>query len=122
VFATPVVDSVPFPFVFAMPVVESVPSLSQQEWKVICRAGRAEEWENLIERLETLEDTQIARKAFAQLRAAKGSRSRAGWIPWKSAEKQVLDIPDLAVEVRRLSDGCTAKRRNGGPSAGRAEH
>ena len=44
----------------------------------------ADEWESLIEWLETLEDVQIARQAFAQLQAAKGDRSRAGWIPWES--------------------------------------
>ena len=42
----------------------------------------AEDWEALIEWLETVEDRQIARAAFDQLRAAGGNRSRAGWKEW----------------------------------------
>src|SRR6266852_3747219 len=38
----------------------------------------AEDWESLIDWLESLEDVQIARQAFADLKAAKGSRRRAG--------------------------------------------
>ena len=34
----------------------------------------AEDWETLIEWLETLEDVQIARQAFADLKAAQGNR------------------------------------------------
>ena len=44
----------------------------------------AEDWETLIEWLETLEDLQIARQAFAELKAAGGDRKRAGWLEWKS--------------------------------------
>lgn len=33
-----------------------------------------------IEWLETLEDTQIARAAFAELKAAGGDRKKAGWV------------------------------------------
>lgn len=42
----------------------------------------ADEWEALIDWLETLEDTQIARQAFAELKAAGGDRKRAGWLEW----------------------------------------
>lgn len=42
----------------------------------------AEEWETLVEWLETLEDTAIARKAYEQLAAAGGDRERAGWLKW----------------------------------------
>ena len=42
----------------------------------------AEDWEALIEWLETLEDVQIARRASAGLKAAKGKRRRAGWLEW----------------------------------------
>jgi PHD/YefM family antitoxin component YafN of YafNO toxin-antitoxin module len=42
----------------------------------------ADEWEAMIEWLETLEDTQIAKEAFAELRAAGGDRERAGWLRW----------------------------------------
>ena len=40
----------------------------------------ADDWESLIEWLETLEDVQIARQALAELRAAGGDRERAGWL------------------------------------------
>lgn len=43
---------------------------------------RAEDWEALIEWLETIEDAQIARQAYAELKAAKGNRRRAGWLRW----------------------------------------
>jgi len=42
----------------------------------------AEDWESLIEWLETVEDLQIARQAFAELKAAGGDRKRAGWLEW----------------------------------------
>jgi hypothetical protein len=41
-----------------------------------------EDWEALIEWLETLEDTQAIRQAFAELSAAGGDRERAGWLKW----------------------------------------
>jgi hypothetical protein len=49
----------------------------------------AADWESLIEWLETVEDAHIARRAFAQLKRAKGSRARAGWIRWSDAEKEL---------------------------------
>jgi hypothetical protein len=42
----------------------------------------ADQWEAMIEWLETLEDTQIAKEAFAELRAAGGDRKKAGWLRW----------------------------------------
>jgi len=44
----------------------------------------AEDWEALVEWLETLEDVQIARQALAELKAADGDRQRAGWLEWES--------------------------------------
>jgi hypothetical protein len=49
----------------------------------------ADDWESLIEWLETLEDAQIARQAFAELKAAKGKRSRAGWLKWEAVEGEL---------------------------------
>jgi hypothetical protein len=46
----------------------------------------AEDWEALIEWLETLEDAQVARQSFAELKAAKGNRRRAGWMEWNSVK------------------------------------
>ncbi len=48
-----------------------------------------EDWETLIEWLETLEDTAIAEQAFAQLRASGGDRARAGWRPWSDLEQEL---------------------------------
>jgi PHD/YefM family antitoxin component YafN of YafNO toxin-antitoxin module len=44
----------------------------------------ADDWEALIEWLETVEDLQIARTAWSELKAAGGDRKRAGWLEWKS--------------------------------------
>jgi hypothetical protein len=44
---------------------------------------KAEDWEALIEWLETLEDTQAARQALGELRAAGGDRRQAGWQEWQ---------------------------------------
>ncbi len=49
----------------------------------------AEDWEALVEWLETLEDLQIARQAFVELKAAGGDRKRAGWREWKSVAGEV---------------------------------
>src|SRR5262249_32807496 len=46
----------------------------------------ADDWETLIEWLETLEDVQIARQGLAQLTAAKGNRRRAGWLEWDAVK------------------------------------
>jgi len=48
----------------------------------------ADEWEAMIEWLETLEDTQIAREAFAVLKAAGGDREKAGWLRWDDVKGQ----------------------------------
>jgi hypothetical protein len=50
---------------------------------------RAEDWEALIEWLETLEDTQAVRQAFAELKAAGGDRERAGWLKWDDVADQI---------------------------------
>ena len=49
----------------------------------------ADDWESLIEWLETLEDVQIAQKAFAELKAARGSRRRAGWLEWDAVKDEL---------------------------------
>ncbi len=48
-----------------------------------------EDWEALIEWLETVEDTQIAEQAFAELKAAGGDRKKAGWLDWDSAKRKL---------------------------------
>ena len=48
-----------------------------------------DEWEAMLEWLETLEDMDAARQAFAVLRAAGGDRRKAGWLTWEDTEKQL---------------------------------
>ena len=48
-----------------------------------------DDWEALIEWLETVEDVQIAREAFAELKAAGGDRQGAGWLEWKSVAEEI---------------------------------
>jgi hypothetical protein len=48
-------------------------------------------WESLIEWLETLADAQIARQAFAELKKAKGSRAKAGWLKWDAIGQRPND-------------------------------
>lgn len=49
----------------------------------------ATDWEALIEWLETLEDTQLAKQALTELRTAKGNRKRAGWLTWNEAKRRL---------------------------------
>jgi hypothetical protein len=48
-----------------------------------------DDWEALIEWLETVEDIETARQAFVELEATKGDRQRAGWLKWNDVEKQL---------------------------------
>jgi hypothetical protein len=48
-----------------------------------------DDWEALIEWLETLEDVRVARQAFAELNAAGGDRQRAGWLEWKTVAGEI---------------------------------
>lgn len=60
---------------------------------------RAEDWEALIEWLETLEDVHIARQALADLQAANGDRQRAGWEETAHMSTETTSIqvePDIA--------------------------
>ena len=43
-----------------------------------------ENWQPLIEWLETLEDLQITKQALNKLKAARGNRDRAGWLDWEA--------------------------------------
>lgn len=46
-----------------------------------------DDWESLIEWLETLEDVQVAKQAFAELKAFSGDREKAGWLRWDEIKK-----------------------------------
>ncbi len=41
-----------------------------------------DEWEAMVEWLETLEDVEVAKQAYDQLKAAGADRERAGWLKW----------------------------------------
>ena len=45
-----------------------------------------DDWEALVEWLETLEDVQRARETFADLEAAGNDRMQAGWLRWEDVE------------------------------------
>ena len=49
----------------------------------------ADDWEALIEWLETLEDTSLVLEALAELKAAGGDRQRAGWLEWKRVSGEI---------------------------------
>ncbi|HJZ50419.1 MAG TPA: hypothetical protein VKE41_24780 [Roseiflexaceae bacterium] len=49
----------------------------------------AEDWETLVEWLETIEDMAIAQQAFAQLKASGGDRAKAGWRKWSEVEGEL---------------------------------
>ncbi len=46
----------------------------------------AEDWEALVEWVETIEDVQIAREAYDQLKNAGGNRDQAGWKKWEDIQ------------------------------------
>lgn len=48
-----------------------------------------EDWESLIEWLETLEDIEAAEQAFEELKAASGDRQRAGWLRWDDVKGEL---------------------------------
>lgn len=49
----------------------------------------ADDWEALIEWLETLEDERVAKKALAELKAAGHNRRKAGWLDWKKVAGKI---------------------------------
>jgi PHD/YefM family antitoxin component YafN of YafNO toxin-antitoxin module len=49
----------------------------------------ADDWEALIEWLETLEDLEIAKEAFAELKDANGDRKKAGWLKWDDVKEEL---------------------------------
>ena len=49
----------------------------------------AEDWETLIEWLETVEDVAIAKVALAELKAAGNDRGKAGWLRWSDVADEL---------------------------------
>lgn len=48
-----------------------------------------EDWEALLDWLETVEDTEVVREAVDQLKAAGGDRGQAGWLRWDDVIKEL---------------------------------
>lgn len=49
----------------------------------------AEDWEALIEWLETVEDVHLAQQAYRALQAHQGDRDRAGWLKWDDVQDEL---------------------------------
>lgn len=49
----------------------------------------ADEWEALIAWLETLEDLQVFKAAYAELEAAGNNREKAGWLRWEDVRDEI---------------------------------
>jgi len=48
-----------------------------------------DDWEAMLEWLETLEDVAVARGALEELKAANGDRERAGWLRWDDLKDEL---------------------------------
>ena len=49
-----------------------------------------DDWEALIEWLETLEDIKIAHEVFEKLKAAGNNREKAGWLKWDDIKEELV--------------------------------
>lgn len=49
----------------------------------------ADDWECVVEWLETLEDVELANQARRALQAAGGSRHEAGWLRWDDVKQEL---------------------------------
>jgi hypothetical protein len=48
-----------------------------------------DDWEAMVEWLETVEDVKVAKEAYEQLKAAGGDRERAGWLKWDNVKEDL---------------------------------
>jgi hypothetical protein len=49
----------------------------------------ADDWEAMLEWLETVEDLEIAKSAYESLADSGGDRDRAGWLKWDDMRKEL---------------------------------
>ena len=49
----------------------------------------ADDWEAMIESLETVEDVQVAKEAAEELKEAGGDRAKAGWLRWEDVREEL---------------------------------
>jgi hypothetical protein len=52
----------------------------------------ADDWESLIEWLETIEDVEIAKAAYDSLANPGADRDRAGWIKWDDIREELEQV------------------------------
>ncbi|MBE7530611.1 MAG: hypothetical protein HND44_19985 [Chloroflexi bacterium] len=48
-----------------------------------------DDWETLLEWLETVEDIEIAKQAMTSLKSAGGDRQQAGWLRWDEVKEEL---------------------------------
>lgn len=48
-----------------------------------------DDWEALIEWLETIEDVRLAQQAYSALQSHGGDRERAGWLKWDDVQDEL---------------------------------
>jgi hypothetical protein len=48
-----------------------------------------DDWESMIEWLETIEDLAIAKESIAQLKAMGMDRAKAGWLKWSDIADEI---------------------------------
>jgi mRNA interferase RelE/StbE len=75
-------------------ILERIEALAETPRPRGCRKLRgsgvpAEDWDVLIEWLETIEDVQVARSALGELEKAGGDRERAGWLRWEDVRDEM---------------------------------
>ena len=49
----------------------------------------AEDWEAMLEWLETVEDAHVVKDALAELKSAGGDAEKAGWIRWDKVRREL---------------------------------
>lgn len=50
----------------------------------------SDDWESLIDWLETLEDIHIARQEFAKIKTFVGDRQQAGYLKWDDVKNELM--------------------------------
>ena len=82
----------------------------------------AEDWESLVDWLETLEDISLAKEAQRSPARLRGDRGRAGWLRWDDVKEgtrmiryTVYVVPDEFRSIKRLP-GNVRQRVTGAPS------
>jgi len=68
-------------------ILQSVQFITVKGQKLAVLSG--DDWDALIQWLETIEDLEVAQQAFKSLQAAEGDREKAGWLKWDEAREHL---------------------------------